>query len=85
MSLAPQGSDAFTWRWSQYQYFWKHKAAIGFGNAVAVARRAHLRIPPPPSTVGTRISPLSGYLCRHPLPPSPSLSHISPPLHLVYV
>ena len=25
------GTDAFTWRRSQY--FWKHKAAIGFGNA----------------------------------------------------
>ena len=31
------GTDAFTWRRSQY--FWKHKAAIGFGNAVAIARR----------------------------------------------
>ena len=40
------GTDAFTWRWSQY--FWKHKAAIGFGNAVAVARRAHLARPPRP-------------------------------------
>ena len=29
--------------------------------------------PPSPSTVDTRNSPLSGYLCRHPLPPSPSL------------
>ena len=33
------GTDVFTWRRSQY--FWKHKASIGFGNAVAVARRAH--------------------------------------------
>ena len=31
------------------------------------------RAPPSPSIVGTRIWPLSGYLCRHSLPPSPSL------------
>ena len=30
------GTDAFTWRRSQY--FWKHKAAIGLSTAVAVAR-----------------------------------------------
>ena len=40
------GTDDFTWRRSQY--FWKHKAAIGFGNAVAVARCAHLAHPPRP-------------------------------------
>jgi hypothetical protein len=40
------GTDAFTWRRSQY--FWKLKAAIGFGNAVVVARRAHLAHPPRP-------------------------------------
>ena len=40
------GTDAFTRRRSQY--FWKHKAAIGFCNAVAVARRAHLAHPPRP-------------------------------------
>ena len=40
------GIDAFTWRRSQY--FWKHKAAVGFGNAVAVARRAHLARAPRP-------------------------------------
>ena len=52
----------------------KQKAAIGFGNAIDVARRAHLACaPPPPSAVGTRISPLSRYLCRHALSPFPSL------------
>ena len=40
------GTDAFTW--CRSQYFLKHKAAIGFGNAVAVARRAHLAHPPRP-------------------------------------
>ena len=30
-------TDAFTWRRSQY--FWNPKAAIGFSNAVAVARQ----------------------------------------------
>ena len=40
------GTDAFTWRRSQY--FWKHKAAIGLSTAVAVARRAHLAHPPRP-------------------------------------
>ena len=37
------GTDAFTCRRSRY--FWKHKAAIGFGNAAAVARCAHLAHP----------------------------------------
>ena len=40
------GTDAFTWRRSQY--FWKHKAAIGLSTAIAVARRAHLAHPPRP-------------------------------------
>jgi len=46
MGEAEPGTDAFTWRRSQYR--WQHKAAIGFGNAVAVARRAHLAHPPRP-------------------------------------
>ena len=37
------GTDAFTWRRSQY--FWKHKAAIGFGNAALII--------PPPWSVGS--------------------------------
>ena len=48
------GTDAFTWRRSQY--FWKHKAAIGLGNAVTVARsnvgviqrRSDALVPTPP-------------------------------------
>ena len=40
------GTDAVTWRRSQYH--WQHKAAIGFANAVAVARRADLAHPPRP-------------------------------------
>ena len=56
------GTDAFIWRRSQY--FWKHEAAIGIGNAVAVARSP--RAPPTSSPVGSCISSLFGYLCRHP-------------------
>ena len=53
-------ADAFTLRRSQY--IWQHKAAIGFANAVAVARRAdRASLPPvprqcahpPPSTLPT--------------------------------
>ena len=51
------GTDAFTWRRSQY--FWKHKAAIGFGNAVAVARRAHLAHPPRPRPWARALRPSS--------------------------
>ena len=59
------GTDAFTWRRSQY--FWKHKAAIGFSNAVSVARGAHLAHPPHTSSpVASSVSSHFGYLCRHP-------------------
>ena len=44
MGEAEHGTDAFTWRRSQYH--WQHKAAIGLGNAVVVACRAHLANPP---------------------------------------
>ena len=42
------GTDAFTWRRSQY--FWKRKAAIGFGNAVVSRspRAPPLSLPTPP-------------------------------------
>ena len=73
MGDAEPGTDAFTLRRSQY--LWRHNAAIGFGNAVAVAR-AHLAPPSSPIV----ISPPFSCLCRHPLPPSRP-----PPLHLVYI
>ena len=31
--------------WPRSQYHWQHGAAIGFGDAVTVARRAHLAHP----------------------------------------
>jgi hypothetical protein len=79
---AEPGTDAFTWRRSQYH--WQHKAAVGFANAVAIARRPHLAQLPRlrqwahcRSTTRVFLMPIS---CA----PFPAHKHIPHPLSLVY-
>ena len=81
LKLAVICAHKATWRRSQN--FWKRKAAIGFGNAVAVARRSHLA-PPPRASGLVALIPLRLAMPTS-FPPRPFISRPPPSgIHLAW-